>query len=125
MALILVLLIGPAHAAYLHPAGQVINALGSWADNSDPEESIPPQEEPSTFEEFVPPEPSLPLPTDTPPEKADSFGGVLIVPDELHLLESNSQLYLEIFFQSGDTPLTNWTADEVEAYVRADVASRR
>lgn len=122
--LILVLLIGPAHAAHFHPVGRVINALGNWDNNSDAEESVSPQEVPSSFEEFVPPESSPPLHIDAPPEKADPFDGVLVVPDELHTLESDSQLYLEIFFQSGDTPLTNWTAEEVEAYVCADVASR-
>ena len=122
--LILVLLIGPAHAAYLHPVGRVINALGNWDNNSDVEKSVPPQEVPSSFEEVVLPESFPPLHSDTLPIKTDPFDGVLVVPDELHTLESDSQLYLEIFFQSGDDPLTNWTADEVEAYVRADAASR-
>lgn len=126
LALILVLIIGPAHAAYLHPAGWVINTLGSGASDADNKASAPPvtASQEKELPESDPPESNSPQTTPSP-EETDFWDGILMVPDVEHILESDSQLYLEIFFQTGDSPLTDWTADGVYAYVCTEVETRR
>lgn len=121
LALIVVLLTVSAKAASFHPFGQMIHTMISVTkENVAPSSNVPSYNT------------SPQLGSDTATERNaisdgdDFWDGILVVPDECLILTPDSPLYLEIFFQAGcNNLLTDWTYEEVESYIRTEVATRQ